>query len=90
MIIDQYEKLLRQMEEQDSPIVPLYGVIFLDNHNRQCRVLLHDRRDVLNLMRSLNIWGISRGAVMCYWEDESVFDHWREGQKALEQYDQQL
>ncbi len=85
-----YEESLQQMEEKDPPRVPLYGVLFLDNNNRQCRVILHDRRDILNLMRSLDIWGVSRGAVMCYWEDESVFDNWREGEKALAQYDQQL
>jgi len=87
MTIDKYEVELREMEEQDPPRAPLYGVLFLDYRNRSRRILLHDRRDVLNLMRALEDWKLSNGAVMCYWEDESVFDHWKEGEKALIQYD---
>lgn len=84
--VDQYEQCLITMEADDPPVDPLYGILFIDDAGIRGRVILHDRRDVLNLMKALEAWGHCAGAVMCYWEKASLFDNWAEGEKAVAQY----
>ncbi|MHA2063143.1 MAG: hypothetical protein ACXABY_02060 [Candidatus Thorarchaeota archaeon] len=86
LVVDKYEQMLRELETQDPPVDPLYGVLFVDDFGKRGRTICHDRRDCLNLMRALEAWGPCAGAVMCYWEKISLFDDWAEGEKAVAQY----
>jgi len=82
-MIDKYEQALQEMEEDDPPIDPLYGILFLDDLGEVRKIVMHDRRDFLNVFRLFDSWEPCDGAVMCYWERESLQD-WEEGLAIME------